>query len=123
MALSVLTAFAQFLSSHKYSTSMWENGYGWNEANEVCHELTTWAQSVLELPGEFLVLWSDQEETKFFGDNELGYALEGVAYLLPSPFIEGDSEGFVTALQRIIHGGLNELYAVDIRGRVLYNAV
>lgn len=122
MALSVLTAFAKFLGENQYTTSMWENGYNSDEVNEVCHALTTWAQRVLDVTGEFLILWSSCNDTQFSGDNELIYAVDGAGYLIPNPFLEGDSEGFVTALQRILHDGLDELYTVEIHSRILYNA-
>lgn len=123
MALSVLSAFAKFLNQHNYSTLMWESGYGQDAANDVCHELTAWARDVFQIDGEFLMLWTHREDTRFFGDSELAYAAAGKAYLVPNPFLEGDAEGFVTALHRIVENEVGELYAVDIQGRVLYNAV
>jgi hypothetical protein len=123
VTLSVLTAFAKFLSRHEYSTTMWENAYGAKDANDVCHELTLWTQNELQLDGEFLILWSRLDGTNFSGDNELVYVLDDHAYLIPNPFIEGDSEGFVVALQTIISRNYAELYRVQIQNRILYNAV
>jgi hypothetical protein len=123
MTLSILTAFAKFLQEHGYSTTMWEGGYRPEEANQVCHALTEWGQHTLQLDGEFLVLWTALVDTQFSGDNELIYVSHDKAYLIPNPFIEGDSEGFVSSLQRILHGKLEELYEVPMRRRILYNAV
>lgn len=123
MAQSVLLSFANFLKSHEYSTRMWEQGYQAEDVNEVCHELTEWAQTALELPGEFVVLWSRRDGIQFSGDSELAYTTDGHAYLVPNPFIEGDSEGFVVALNSILAGLADQLYETNIEARVLYNAV
>lgn len=123
MAQSVLLSFALFLKTHAYTTSMWEQGYSADDVNQVCHELTKWAQDELGLPGEFLVLWSRQDGITFSGDSELVYANGDKAYLLPNPFIEGDSEGFVVALTTIVAGNEATLYETEIGARVLYNAV
>lgn len=123
MAQSVLLSFANFLKSHEYSTRMWEHGYTVEDVNQVCHELTTWAQTALELAGEFIVLWSERDDIYFSGDSELAYTVNGHAYLLPNPFIEGDSEGFVVALHTILAGHETQLFAMEIQARVLYNAV
>ncbi len=123
MTLSVLTAFAKFLKEHGYRTTMWEGGYSPEEVNQVCHALTEWATQTLQLDGEFLVLWTQLVDTQFSGDNELIYVSAGKSYLIPNPFIEGDSEGFVTSLQRILQGKVEELFEVSVRRRILYNAV
>jgi hypothetical protein len=123
MSLSILASFAKFLQANQYSTSMWERGYDSAEVNEVCDRLTQWAKGELELQGEFLILWSALDGTQFSGDNELIYLQNGKAYLIPNPFIEGESEEFIAALQRILHGRFGELFEVPIQRRILYNAV
>ncbi|QQE77788.1 hypothetical protein [Alicyclobacillus sp. SO9] len=120
---SVLLSFAEFLRNHEYTTSMWENHYTSNDVNQVCHHLTKWAQTAFGLDGEFLILWSRQEGMNFEGDSELCYLTDGTAYLLPNPFIEGDAEGFVVALQGILHNDVSDLYETPVVSRVLYNAV
>lgn len=102
---------------------MWERGYTPAESNEVCAALTDWGQIQLGLQGEFLVLWSKQEGTHFSGDSELIYMQGAAAYLLPNPFLEGDSDGFLTALLRLLDGATEELYPTKIRSRILFNAV
>lgn len=121
--LQVFSAFARFLEEHQYSTTMWEKGYTTGQANEVCAALTEWGQRQLGLIGEFLILWSKQEGTRFSGDSELIYVQESQAYLLPNPFIEGDPDGFLTSLLRLLDGAADELYPASIRSRILFNAV
>lgn len=121
--LQVFSAFARFLQENEYSTTMWESGYTPAEANEVCAGLTDWGQTQLGLKGEFLVLWSKQDGTQFSGDSELIYVQDGQAYLLPNPFLEGDPDGFLTSLLRILDGALAELYPIEIQSRILFNAV
>jgi hypothetical protein len=123
MTLSVLTAFARFLQERNYSTTMWEGGYSPEEVNQVCHALTEWALKTLQLDGEFLVLWTQLVDTEFSGDSELIYVSADKAYLVPNPFIEGEFEGFVTSLQRILQGKWEELFEVSVHRRILYNAV
>jgi hypothetical protein len=123
MSLSVLAAFAKFLQDNQYSTRMWEGGYSSDDVNEVCHRLTQWAQRELGLPGEFLILWSELDGTRFSGDNELIYLADDRAFLVPNPFIEGESEEFIATLQRIVHGRFGELYEVPVQRRILFNAV
>lgn len=101
---------------------MWEHGYSSDDANEVCHRLSEWVQTALSLPGECLVLWSKQDGIRFTGDSELVYAMSGTAYLLPNPFLEGDPEGFIVAMQKIVEGHVSELFAIELQSRVLYNA-
>jgi len=121
--MSLLTAFAAFLKEHDYSTTMWEHGYTQDEANDVCHALTTWATEAQGLTGEFIMLWSMRDDLSFSGDSELAYAVAGCAYLFPNPFIEGDAEGFLSALQNVMNGRLDDLYQAPIESRLLYNAV
>lgn len=102
---------------------MWDDGYSSNDSNEVCHHLTQWIQSVWGVDGEFLMLWSEYEDAKFEGDSELAYFTDGLAHLMPNPFIEGDAEGFIVALATILEGAGDSLYRVSIGKRVLYNAV
>lgn len=123
MAQAPLLEFAKFLKEHNYTTQMWDGGYTPERSNGVCHQLTEWARQVFELPGEFLMLWSEVEGTQFTGDSELVYFSENLAHLVPNPFIEGDAEGFVVALATIISGASDTLYRVPIKQRVLYNAV
>jgi len=123
MSISPLVSFAKFLSEHEYNTTMWENGITPGDANEVCHELTEWAKHAFALPGEFIVLWSEQDGIQFKGDNELAYAVDGTAYLFPSPFLEGESEGFVSALLRVLGGSFDQLFSCPVKSRVLFNAV
>lgn len=118
-----MTEFAKFLQAHQYDTKMWEHGYSPDDVNEVCHELSAWASQTFGLQGEFIVLWAEQDGITFAGDSELAYADAGTGYLLPNPFIEGDVEGFVVGLQHIVNGDMGDLYQVEVRGRVLYNAV
>jgi len=119
----VFSSFARFLEEHKYTTTMWETGYSAAQSNEICAALTQWGQSAMSLNGEFLMLWSEQVETKFRGDSELVYAVDGLAYLLPNPFLEGDSEGFLGALVHLVQGNQDDLYSTPIRSRILFNAV
>lgn len=123
MAISVLMLYGKLMKDHGYTTKMWEDGYGANEANDVCHELTKWAQEDLQLDGEFLVLWTYLNGTEFSGDNELVYVDAQGAYLIPNPFLEGDSEGFIVGMQKILNGDPSDLYEVSIQNRILYNAV
>lgn len=123
VAASVVIELAKFLQEHLYSTRMWDSGYTPAQSNEVCHDLTQWAEGVWQLPGEFLMLWSRAEETQFFGDSELVYFVNDIAYLLPNPFIEGDAEGFVQTLSTIVAGHVETLYGVPIQRRILYNAI
>lgn len=122
MTKSIWMAFAEFLQANGYDTKMWERGYTSDEANEVCHRMTTWWQHDLALSGECLMLWSTRDGIRFSGDSELVYALNGTGYLLPNPFLEGDAEGFLVTLQNIAAGKLSQLFATSLRGRVLYNA-
>lgn len=121
--LQVFAAFARFLQEHEYSTMMWEKGYTPSEANEVCAALTEWGQVQLGLEGEFLVLWTKQVGTQFSGDSELIYLQGTEAFLLPNPFLEGDSDGFLTSLLRLRDGAAEELYPTKIQSRILFNAV
>jgi hypothetical protein len=123
MSLSLLASFAKFLQDNQYSTRMWEGGYGSAEVNEVCDRLTQWAKRDLGLTGEFLILWTALDGTQFSGDNELIYLVDDRAYLIPNPFIEGESEEFIATLQRIVHGRFGELFEVPMQRRILYNAV
>lgn len=123
MSISPLVSFAKFLSEHQYNTSMWEHGTSPNEANSVCHELTEWGKREFQLPGEFIVLWSTQEGIHFSGDNELAYTVDGIAYLFPNPFLEGDSEGFISAFLRVLNGSFNQLFSCPIQSRILFNAI
>lgn len=123
MTKSVWMTFATFLKSNGFSASMWENGCTSDEANAVCHALTHWLQSEWELPGEFLLLWTRRDGIAFQGDHELVYAEDGLAYLLPNPFLEGDPEGFITMLQTILAGDRSTLFSVSLQSRLLYNAV
>ncbi|MCY0875836.1 MAG: hypothetical protein OWT28_06160 [Firmicutes bacterium] len=122
MAKSIWMAFADFLKRHGYSTTMWESGYSCGDANEVCRHVTAWMQQDLSLPGECLMLWAKREGTSFSGDSELIYAVDDNGLLLPNPFLEGDAEGFITALQKIMEGKSNELFVIALQSRVLYNA-
>jgi hypothetical protein len=123
MTLSVITEFAKFLRDHGYTTRMWEGGFSSDDVNQVCHELTGWGKTTLGLTGEFIVLWSAKNGIEFSGDSELIYTTGEDAHLIPNPFIEGDSEGFVTAVTKIVQGFEKELYPVELRERILYNAV
>lgn len=122
MTPNVLTSFAVFMRDHGYTTRMWENGYTAALANDVCHAMTEWFQTTFQSSGEFVVLWSNGDGVSFSGDSELVYLEDGIAYLVPNPYIEGDSEGFVTALMKIVHGYKVELYQTEVQNRVLYNA-
>ena len=123
LAKSVMMEFARFLRDHSYTTSMWDSGYTAADSNGVCHELTKWFQQTWGQAGEFLMLWSSVNDTQFSGDSELVYLVDGRAHLIPNPFIEGDAEGFVLALAAIVEGHDNTLYSVQIKQRILYNAV
>jgi hypothetical protein len=123
MAPSVITEFVKFLRDHGYTTRMWEGGFTSDDVNKVCHELTVWGQTTFGLVGEFIVVWSVKNDIQFSGDCEMVYAAGASAYLIPNPFIEGDSEGFLTALTKIVQGIEKELYPVELKQRILYNAV
>ncbi|MHB1681809.1 MAG: hypothetical protein ACYCYO_03135 [Bacilli bacterium] len=123
MVQSVLLAFALFLQKHGYSTSMWEDGYTPDDANLVCREMAVFAHDTLGLQGDFIVLWAQSDGIVFSGDSEFAYCMNDRAYLMPNPFIEGDSEGFVASLLHIVNGASQQLYEVFVRHRVLYNAI
>lgn len=123
MTHSVVMSFANFLQKQSFSTTMWDKGYGPDEVNKVCGEMTRFMQAELGIPGEFIVLWAESDGIIFYGDSELAYAVDERAYLLPNPYIEGDSEGFVSALLKITSGLQAELYDVPMKHRVLFNAI
>lgn len=122
---NVLTSFAMFLKHKGYTTRLWENSFTSADVDAVCNALSEWAQTEWNLPGEFLMLWSRREHGMFVGDSELIYfeSAESNAYLVPNPFLEGDAEGFVVAVQAIVNGRQSELYRVMIQAREMYNAV
>lgn len=118
-----MSSFVNFLENNGYSTSMWESGFNQNQANEVCAELTKWFSQDSGESGEFLILWSDGDGSSFFGDAELAYFTDGVAYVLPNPFVEGSAEAFFSALISVTNHHFEALYPTKIRKRVLYNAI
>ncbi|PWI58357.1 hypothetical protein [Sulfoacidibacillus thermotolerans] len=123
MTISIPLSFAKFLQAHVFSTTMWENGYDSDESNRVCAAMTEWAQRDLGISGEFVIIWSANQGAVFSGDCELAYLHANRAYLLPNPYLEGNAEGFIHALQKIVEGHWSELYDVPFSHRVLYNVV
>lgn len=122
MTQSVAVEFAKFLRDKEYGTRMWERGYTQDDANGVCHALSEWVRDVVKMDGEFVMVWGQRDGTRFSGDSELTYLAGGQGYLLPNPFIEGAAEEFVGALQHIVQGRTDQLFATSVGGRILYNA-
>ncbi len=122
MPESVAVAFAKFMQAASYHTRMWERGYTQDETNGVCAAMSTWGHQTFGFDGDFVMLWSQREDTRFFGDSELTYVTEHGGYLLPNPFIEGVAEEFLAALQYIVRGEFSQLYKTSVQGRVLFNA-
>ena len=124
MSQSPAIPFAKFMQNHKYTTTMWEGGVLPSTTNDVCHAMTVWLQESLGASGEFITVWSHLDDVTFSGDNELAYVTsQGQAFLLPSPYIEGDAEGFIQCLRRILDEDFTSLFATTIGRRILYNAV
>ncbi len=123
MAISIAVSFAKFLRENAFSTSMWAGGYSPDDVNVVCEKMTEWAHEELRIKGEFLVLWGESDGIQFRGDRELGYVDGERAYLLPNPYIEGDSVGFITSMAKIVTGLQSELYDVIVIHRILHNAI
>lgn len=122
MPESIALAFAKFMQAANYDTRMWERGYTQDAANGVCAALSKWGHEKLGLEGDFLMVWSVRNGTRFSGDSELTYITAEAGYLLPNPFIEGVAEEFLAALGYVTRGEFGHLYKTSVSGRVLFNA-
>lgn len=118
-----MAGFARFLADHGYTTTMWENGFHSEDANEVCQTLSQWFQEKTHLDGEFLIIWGALDGVRFSGDAELAYFDGQQAYVMPNPFLEGNGDAFVAALDALAHDRKDLLYPAEIQKRILFNAV